>query len=147
MISSYFHQEKIFHTARNILGNNMTSQFESVMHTYTKGITIRDNECELCHSYLKFEAMVNLIVFKCGHIYHSKCLKEKRYCLICADKEAGELYIYIYILLYIYKLYREFQYWEDDGKSRRYEKKTKKFDSNRRYKEARRRCIINYYFV
>lgn len=87
MLLSYFYQEKILETAKNILGNNVVKQFNSLATIKKKGVFLKTTICSKCKKSVTSKPETEAITFSCGHIYHSECLKNKTGCDICLFQE------------------------------------------------------------
>jgi hypothetical protein len=90
MLTSYFHQEKILGTAKNILGNNIITEFDKILKTKGKGTCGYDNYCGRCKLPATYRDNISIVIFfSCGHVFHRKCLNEAvpnnqpRICISC----------------------------------------------------------------
>lgn len=49
----------------------------------TKSLPAPKPICPICHINIKYNEKIHIIVFSCGHAYHSKCLNDSKQCTVC----------------------------------------------------------------
>lgn len=49
----------------------------------TRSLPAPNPNCPICHTNIKYNEKIHIIVFSCGHAYHSKCLNDSKQCTVC----------------------------------------------------------------
>ncbi len=86
MLNSYFYQEKILETAKNIVGISVARQFHALNCYRTKGVYLRRTFCSKCKQKIPNTEELEAVVYTCGHVYHARCIKPKEPCSSCATE-------------------------------------------------------------
>lgn len=92
VLSRVSYQENILSKAINLLNYDTICMTQELLHVSCKGASSQDFKCSKCKGVAVTDEMLKsndekLLLFTCGHAYHSSCLKEKA-CETCKKQEA-----------------------------------------------------------
>lgn len=82
-IISYVLQERILSSAKELLGKQVLTGFNTLIRERHKAISISAKECAKCKEKVEIATGVEFVPFSCGHIYHPDCVRSFGECEIC----------------------------------------------------------------
>lgn len=91
VLSRYSYQKNILRKANNLLNRDIKNMTQELLNLRMKGVSSMDIRCALCTKPMSNEDMLKetnekLLLFTCGHVYHSHCLK-RPVCEVCRREE------------------------------------------------------------
>lgn len=97
MLDTYNYELTLLQTTNQLLGRDLHGQYKQQHKYLTRGFQPKTNKCTLCSGSLSTEASGStreLIIFRCGHLYHHSCLQgsvgfeEELICIHCNKSNA-----------------------------------------------------------
>eukprot|EP00826_Nyctotherus_ovalis_P039658 TRINITY_DN3826_c0_g1_i7.p2 TRINITY_DN3826_c0_g1~~TRINITY_DN3826_c0_g1_i7.p2 ORF type:complete len:190 (+),score=49.34 TRINITY_DN3826_c0_g1_i7:1072-1641(+) len=82
-IISYVLQERILSSAKELLGKQVLTGFNTLIRERHKAISINAKECAKCRGTVEIVTGVEFVPFSCGHIYHPDCVGSFSECEVC----------------------------------------------------------------
>lgn len=91
VLSRYSYQKNILRKANNLLNRDIKTMTQELLSLRMRGVSSMDLRCALCTKPMSNEDMLKetsekLLLFTCGHVYHSHCLK-RPICEVCRREE------------------------------------------------------------
>nr|XP_015210004.1 PREDICTED: vacuolar protein sorting-associated protein 8 homolog [Lepisosteus oculatus] len=76
MFDAYTYEKTLLETTRSLLSQDLHSSLCSLKITVSRGLTPAHKKCAVCSQpYSHGAAGSGVLVFSCGHVYHSACLQ------------------------------------------------------------------------
>ncbi|XP_059149378.1 vacuolar protein sorting-associated protein 8 homolog [Physella acuta] len=76
MLENYNYEETLMETCKNLLYHDLHVHLRSLTQTATRGFVPRENSCNLCNqTFTDSTTGDTVLVFRCGHVYHTPCLR------------------------------------------------------------------------
>ncbi|BFY99915.1 hypothetical protein BsWGS_02955 [Bradybaena similaris] len=76
MLENYNYEETLMETCKNLLYHDLHVHLRSLTQTAMKGFIPRENKCNLCNqNFTESSPTDTVLVFRCGHSYHTPCLR------------------------------------------------------------------------
>ncbi|XP_005999154.1 vacuolar protein sorting-associated protein 8 homolog isoform X1 [Latimeria chalumnae] len=79
MLDTFNYEQTLLEATTNLLNHDLHWSLCNLRAAVSRGLNPKQDHCSLClQQYRRMqEAADEVIVFSCGHLYHSKCLKSK----------------------------------------------------------------------
>ncbi|XP_013089193.2 vacuolar protein sorting-associated protein 8 homolog [Biomphalaria glabrata] len=76
MLENYNYEETLMETCKNLLYHDLHVHLRSLTQTAMRGFVPRENSCNVCNQTFNDSSPTEtIIVFRCGHTYHTPCLR------------------------------------------------------------------------
>ncbi|XP_068082015.1 vacuolar protein sorting-associated protein 8 homolog isoform X2 [Anabrus simplex] len=84
MLTNSCYEETLLQTTSRLLGTDLHHKLAKLMAESQRALSPRSFVCVLCRKALDtIKDTENCVLFKCGHFYHSSCLKSVSHCYRC----------------------------------------------------------------
>ncbi|KAG8190625.1 hypothetical protein JTE90_017889 [Oedothorax gibbosus] len=77
MFETYNYEKTLLTTTTKLLNDDLHSQLRNLCRSANQVFTSHDEICSFCRSQLDSEEDNGIILFRCGHVYHSACLSSE----------------------------------------------------------------------
>ncbi|XP_052234778.1 vacuolar protein sorting-associated protein 8 homolog isoform X2 [Dreissena polymorpha] len=103
LLETYNYEQTLMITCKNLLNHDIHQNLRSLTTIATKGYIPRGDQCRICvKKFIHPQDTDLVIVFRCGHTYHSSCLQavgslhvlggEDTYaCYLCSHTQRGQV--------------------------------------------------------
>jgi len=92
MILTYFYQEKILETAKNIISSGVVQEFRQLNKAKGRGVYLKHTYCSKCAELVNPSGNIEALTFVCGHMYHKECLLNIDECYICIYNDKSKFW-------------------------------------------------------
>ncbi|CAL1539613.1 unnamed protein product [Lymnaea stagnalis] len=76
MLENYNYEETLMETCKNLVYHDLHIHLRSLTQTATRGFVPREHSCNLCNqNFTDTPPSDTVLVFRCGHTYHTPCLR------------------------------------------------------------------------
>ncbi|GFT81859.1 vacuolar protein sorting-associated protein 8 homolog [Nephila pilipes] len=78
MFETYNYEKTLLSTTTKLLNDDLHSQLRNLCKSANHVYSSHDDVCSFCRNQLDAEEDIEIIIFRCGHVYHASCLGGSR---------------------------------------------------------------------
>ncbi|XP_049808749.1 vacuolar protein sorting-associated protein 8 homolog [Schistocerca nitens] len=84
MLSNSCYEETLLQATSRLLSSDLHQQLAKHLAAANRGMTPRLSTCSMCRQMIThLRDNESVVLFRCGHAYHSDCMKDPPHCYVC----------------------------------------------------------------